>query len=183
MVKMGLRIDMQKRHIGGTNMLQQTAIAIAVILLASAASAADIVARAEAAPELRSSNGKIIPRVVRDDDGHVTRLLLNDIKLSPEDVEDLSRLEHLRSLVLLRTGVTDSDLQKLTSCRKLEHLNLTSTEVTDDAIDAILEFKSLTALCLGNVRISPQAVEKLRERNRESTSGKPLRWGYSQRKQ
>lgn len=163
-------------------MLQHISLAITVLLLASSASAADIVARAEAAPELRSSNGKLIPRVVRDDDGHVIRLLLNDITLSPEDVAGLSRLEHLRSLVLLRTGFTDGDLEKLTGCRRLEHLNLTSTEVTDDAIDTILRFKNLTTLCLGNVRISPQAVEKLRERNRESASGKPLRWGYSQRK-
>ena len=148
----------------------------------SAASAADNVARAEAAPELRSSDGKVIPRVVRDNDGHVTRLLLNDIKLSPEDVADLSRLKHLRSLVLLRTGFTDADLEKLTGCQSLEHLNLTSTEVTDEAIDTILNFTNLTTLCLGNVGISPQAIEKLRERNRNPGAGKPLRWGYSQRK-
>ena len=97
-------------------MSQQVPIAITLILLVSSASAAEIIARAGAAPELRSLDGKLIPRVVRDDDGHVTRLLLSDIKLSPEDVADLGRLEHLRSLVLLRTGFTDGDLEKLTGC-------------------------------------------------------------------
>ena len=141
-----------------------------------------IVSRAEAA-ELRDSHGVLVPRVVRDEEGHVTRLVLNDFKLSPEDVADLGKLEHLRAVVLFRTGFTDGDLEMLTACRKLRHLNLTSTEVTDDAIDSILKFENLESLCVGDVRISPAAMEKLRERNRNQTSGKQLRWGYQQREQ
>ena len=54
-----------------------------------------IVSSAEAT-ELRYSGGKLEPRVVRDEDGLVTRLVLNDINLSPEDVADLGKLEQLR---------------------------------------------------------------------------------------
>ncbi len=141
-----------------------------------------IVARAEAT-NLQRSGGKLEPRVVRDENGHVTRLALNDMKLSPEDAADLGKLEHLQSIVLFRTGFTDGDLEKLTACRKLKHLNLTSTEVTDDAIEMILKFENLESLCLGDVRISPAAMEKLKQRNRNQTSDKQLRWGYRQRKQ
>ncbi len=141
-----------------------------------------IVARAEAT-NLQRSGGKLEPRVVRDENGHVTRLALNDMKLSPEDAADLGKLEHLQSIVLFRTGFTDGDLEKLTACRKLRHLNLTSTEVTDDAIDMILKFENLESLCLGDVRISPAAIEKLKERNRTQASFEHLRWAYRQRKQ
>ena len=37
------------------------------------------------ATELQYSGGKLEPRVVWDEDGHVIRLVLNDMKLSPED--------------------------------------------------------------------------------------------------
>lgn len=161
-------------------MMLQTTCVIAALLISSSVSLADIVDRAEAT-EMRVSDGKTMPRVVRDKDGHVLILKLSDMELSQDDFIALGKLERLQTLVLTRTNVTDDDLLHLKKCKCLEHLNVTSTEVTDNAIDTILELKSLKSLCLGNVRITPKAVEKLRERNRERTGANQLRWGYFQR--
>lgn len=161
-------------------MILQTTCAIAVLLIGSSASFADIVDRAEVT-ELRLSDGKTTPRVVRDRDGQVTILKLNGMELSQDDFIALGKLERLRALVLMKTNVTDDDLVYLKKCKRLDHLNVTSTEVTDRAIDTILELNSLKSLCLGNVRITPKAVERLRERNRERTGANQLRWGYFQR--
>lgn len=161
-------------------MMLQTTCVIAALLISSSVSLADIVDRAETT-ELRLSDGKTMPRVVRDKDGHVTVLKLSDMKLSQDDFIALGKLERLRTLVLTKTNVTDDDLLYLKKCKCLEHLNVTSTEVTDRAINTILELNSLKSLCLGNVRISPKAIDKLSERNRERTGDNQLRWGYFQR--
>jgi hypothetical protein len=164
-------------------MVQHIVFTITALLISSSASAAGVVARAETT-DLQRTNGTVVPRVVRDKDGHVTRLLLNDMKLSPEDVAELGSLEHLRGLVLFRTNFTDGDLAHLKRCKRLEHLNLTSTEVSDDAIDTILKLERLKSLCLGDVNITPNAIEKLKERNRtrDRKRNQYLRWGHSQRK-
>lgn len=164
-------------------MVQYVVFAISALLISSSASAAGVVARAETT-DLRRTNGTVVPRVVRDKDGNVTRLLLNDMKLTPEDVAELGSLEHLRGLVLFRTNFTDGDLAHLERCKRLEHLNLTSTEVSNDAIDTILKLERLKSLCLGDVNITPNAIEKLKERNRKRGRRRDqyLRWGYSQRK-
>jgi hypothetical protein len=154
-------------------------LAIGAVFLGQLASAADIVARAETT-ELRLSDGQLQPRVSRDAMGHVTRLLLNDMKISQEEVAELGTLEYLSSLVLFRTNITVADLAHLKTCKNLAHLNLTSTEVTDRAIDTILEFKALKTVCLGNVNITPVSIEKLKQWNRTTDQG--LKWGYSQRK-
>lgn len=154
-------------------------ISASLVVASSLASAADIVARATAT-ELRRTNGNVVPRIERDKDNRVVRLLLNDMELSPEEVVDLGKLKYLRSLVLFRTNITDEDLAHLGQCKDLEHLNLTGTEVTDAAIETILKFDRLKSLCLGNVNITPKALDKLKERNRRG--GERLRWGYSQRK-
>ncbi len=164
-------------------MVQHIVFAITALLISSSVSAAGVVARAETT-DLRRTNGTVVPRVVRDEDGNVTRLLLNDMKLSPEDVAELGSLDHLRALVLFRTNFRDGDLAPLRQCKRLEHLNLTSTEVSNEAIDTILKLERLKSLCLGDVNITPDAIEKLKERNRtrDRRRDQYLRWGYSQRK-
>ena len=153
--------------------------AISILFLRVSASAAGIVARAEAT-ELRLSEGRLLPRVSRDAEGHVTQLLLNEMQLSQVEVAELGTLEHLYTLVLFRTNITDADVVHLVTCKNLAHLNLTSTEITDRSVDTILELKALKTVCLGNVNVTPNAIEKLRQRNRASDV--KLRWGYAQRK-
>lgn len=163
-------------------MHQQILLFTFLSLLNAPATAADIVARAEAESELRLSSGKVLPRVERDEDGHVTRLRLNDMKLSLEEVAELRKLKQLRSLVLIRTNFTDKHLEELLGCPSLQHLNLTSSEVTDSSIDSIHKLQLMT-LCIGDVQISAQSVQRLRDRNQSLKPGKRLRWGYSQRKE
>jgi hypothetical protein len=162
--------------------------ALAVVLISwvvpaavspTSASAADIVARAEAT-ELRHSDGSLMSRVERDADGHVTVLLLSDMQLTSEEIAEIGGLSKLRRLVLFRTNCGDDDVQALTGCRHLESLNLTGTEVTDAAIESILEFEQLKYLCLGNVDISPEAVARLKQR--VQARGQELRMGYARRR-
>ncbi len=154
-------------------------ITASLFVASSPAVAADIIARAEAT-ELLRTNGKAVPRVERDKDNHVVRLLLSNMELSREEVVDLGKLKHLRSLILFRTNITDGDLTHLVKCKGLEHLNLTSTEVTNAAVEILLKFDSLKSLCLGDVNIDSESLEKLKERNRRGRDR--LEWGYSQRK-
>ena len=89
--------------------LQYFLLAASALLTSSLASPAGIVDRAEAT-ELRLSDGKLQPRVVRDEEGHIISLTLSDMKLSSDEVAELGTLEHLSSLVLFRTNFTDADL-------------------------------------------------------------------------
>lgn len=139
-----------------------------------------IVDRAEATQLLRS-RGVVVPRVVRDDQGHVTRLFLSGMTLSAEEVKELCELPRLRVLVLLQANIKDADVATLTKCPRLEHLNLCGTEVSDAVIDSLIQLESLKTICLGGVNVSPQAMAELRDYN--ETRKPKLRWGYSQRKQ
>lgn len=153
-------------------------------LLTSTSVAEDLLERA-AESGLHTSRGNTVSRVVRDDEGNGTRLRLNNFKLVPSDIAEIVAQEHLRSLVLFGTNISNRDVSKLVNCESLEHLNLTNTEITDVAITSILQMKKLNSLCIGNVRVTAEAVEKLKVENR--TRGKAhvpyLRWGYSERKQ
>lgn len=117
-------------------MFRNFCLVIATLLIGTSAFAAGIVDRADVT-ELKLKSGKIKPRVGRDQDGHVTTLLLSNMRLSQDEFEELGKLEHLRALVLLGTNVTDEDLLHLKQCLSLDHLNLVSTEVTDRAIDTL----------------------------------------------
>ena len=160
-------------------MIKYTILATTAILLSSAAVAQSIVDRAETA-ELRRNSGTSVPRVERDKEGHVTSLILSDMKLSPEEGAELPELKHLRRLVLFRTNFSDRDLEHLERCKSLEHLNLTSTNVTDVAVDSILKLSKLKTLCLGNVNITPQAIDKLKVAFR--TRDREIKWRYTQRR-
>ena len=157
-------------------------IGLVALLVCGPVDASDIVERAEAT-ELRRSSGEVVPRVHRDDEGNVDRLMLTDMELTSEELAQLGQLSHLRALVLFGTDVVDDDLIALRECDRLEYLNLVGTEVTDRCIDTILEMKSLQAVCLGDVRVTPAGIERLKERNRHSPRERQLRWGYAPRVQ
>ncbi len=112
-------------------MIRQITLAVTVLLIASAASGADMVTRAEAT-ELRHADGTVVARVERDHDGNVIQLLLNDMRLASDEVAELGSLAQLRRLVLFQTNFGDGDLPLLNQCQNLERLNLTSSDVTDD---------------------------------------------------
>jgi hypothetical protein len=154
-------------------------VLLLAILAAAPAPEPGIVARAEKT-ELRRSDGTAVSRVTRDAAGNVTELLLNDMRLTPDERAGLGALPELRRVVLYRTNAGDDDLKHLVKCTRLESLNLTSTDVTDDAVTALLGFKNLKYLCLGDVKVSPDAVKVLKDRFRERGQG--VQFGYSRRK-
>jgi hypothetical protein len=141
-------------------------------------SAVRLVPRAESTA-LRRTDGTIVRRVERDEDGNVTQLLLNGMQLSASDIEELGALPHLRRLVLYGVTLADKDLEQLRRCTRLEHLNLSGTNVTDACIDRILEFKQLESVCLGNVDITEDAMARLSEGF--EARGQAVKVGYSRR--
>jgi hypothetical protein len=160
-------------------MFKQCFLTVACLFLGSTTFAADLIKRAEDSPR-KLSDGTSFNRVERDEAGRVTRLFLDEMELSQEELAELGKLEQLRSVSLFRTNVKDADLKHLEPCRQLEGVNLTSTEVTDAAIDSLLQFKQLKSVCLGNLRVSPEAIARLKEQTSER--GQRLTLGYSQRK-
>jgi hypothetical protein len=149
-----------------------------VLCVCSPVVAADLIERAEATP-WPQGDGTTAPRVQRDEEGHVTRLVLDDMPLAAEEFAAIGKLEHLRRLSLNRTNCQDRDLKPLAGMR-LEGLILNHTDITDDGIDALLELKQLKSVCLGNVRITPEGVARLKGATR--ARGQTLGIGYSQRK-
>jgi hypothetical protein len=155
------------------------ALAVAILTVA-AAPAAGIVDRAEKT-ELWDSAGKPVKRVLKDADGNVTELVLNNMQLKPKEVVELEGLSKLRRVILYRTNFGDDDLKHLAKCKNIESLNLTSTNVSDDAVKVLLEFKNLKYLCLGDDRVTLEAVKTLKDKFRSRKQD--VRLGYSQRKQ
>jgi hypothetical protein len=160
-------------------MARQVSVVVFALFVVMPASAGDIVTRAEKT-DLRNFDGKVVSRVERDAAGDVTQLLLNDMKVSQEEVAELEKLPKLRSVVFFRTNLDDEGLKRLRGCARLESLSLTGTGISDDAIKVILEFKNLKYLCLGNVNVSPEAVKMLKEGFR--SRGQDVHLGYSRRK-
>src|SRR5260221_10947143 len=106
-------------------MTRQVSVIAIAIFAVMPASAGEIVTRAEKT-ELRQSDGKVVSRVERDTAGNVTQLLLNDMKLMPEEVAELEKLSKLRSVVFFRTNLEDEGLKRLKGGAQLESLNFTS---------------------------------------------------------
>lgn len=130
--------------------------------------------------ELFDSHGDVVERVVRDEEGHVIRLQLRGMQLTPEDFTAIARITTLRSLVFYQTNLTDADLRQISRLPNLTGLNLCSTEITDAAIDEIVQFPALRSLCLGDVAITPAAVARLKEQF--ESHDRELALGYAQRK-
>jgi hypothetical protein len=137
-----------------------------------------VVRRAETTP-LRRTNGTAVGRVEKDREGHVTALLLNEMRLSSKEIQEIAALSRLRRLVLYRTNLTDKDLRQLRRCRRLEHLNLTGTSITDASINELVELKKLGSLCLGNVDVTADAIARLKQEYKSRRQ--VVNIGYSRR--
>jgi hypothetical protein len=156
-----------------------TALGLATLMLAVMVGDADFLARVEHDVWL-DTKGAPIPRIVRDDAGHVQRLRLSGMTLSEDDMAAIAHIQTLRGLELRGTNVTAAHLRPLRMLSHLEHLNLSSTKVTDDAIEEIIELPALRTLCLGDVVVTPAAVERLK--SHFAAHERRLSLGYSQRK-
>jgi hypothetical protein len=155
-------------------------MALAALLLAVPGEGdprARLIARAQSS-ELLEDPLKM-PRVVRDDDGHVTSLRLDGMRLSEDEFKALGKMTALRTLALNGTNITDADLAHLQSLVNLQGLMLNRTEVTDAAVDEFVKLPALRTLCLGSVRITPEAIERLQEQF--AAQKRRLSLGYSPR--
>lgn len=148
------------------------------LVLLSADADADFLARIERTELLAGQ--KPFPRIEKDSEGNIVRLLLNDMTLSADDFAALGKLKTLRFLALNKTNVTTADLRRLQTLERLEGMQLNSTELGDDAMSELVKFPALRSVCLGNVAITPEAIARLK--NDFQSADRRLSLGYSQRK-
>jgi hypothetical protein len=102
------------------------------------------------------------PRIERDGDGHVIVLRLDGMRLSPNDLDALVELVHLKELDLSYTNIKDDQIAKLAALRSLKFLRLNHTAIGDDGVGALSQLPSLSVLCLGGIRASQEAVKELK---------------------
>ena len=156
--------------------------ALALVLFA-----ADPAAEAKPQPELDAFlarlelqpfiyDKQVHPRVVRDPDGNIIRLSLNEYVFVDDDWRAIEKIETLQSLGLFKSSVTNDDLARLAGLPKLSGIVLSSTEVTDEAIIHVANIASLRSACLFDVRITPEGKAKLKSLRPD------IGVGYHQRK-
>lgn len=81
--------------------------------------------------------------------------------LTPTTLKDLARFQHLHTLILNSTIVTDDGLKELTGLRYLERLDLFETNITDAGLKELAALKQLKVLNIGRTRIKDAGLKEL----------------------
>jgi hypothetical protein len=128
-----------------------------------------------------NSSHKRSPREIRDDAYELTpgwlRLVLGDDffaevteidyglsfsgKAEDKDLEYLSGIHSLKTLILRETKITDIGLERLKDLRQLTLLNLESTRITDAGLRHLKNLKQLTELDLRGTSITDLGLEQI----------------------
>lgn len=84
------------------------------------------------------------------------------LRVAPETIKVLSKLQHLRSLSLWGTTVSDDDLRQLVTLKKLQTIDLSFTEVTGHSINILSPLKELVSLRLDSCNVNDEHLADLR---------------------
>jgi uncharacterized protein YjbI with pentapeptide repeats len=92
----------------------------------------------------------------------ITALHLVDQPVVDADLKCIATLDHLKTLSLIRTSITDAGMSELSVLSNLEILSLDGTAaVTDHGLKHIAELKSLKVLQLNNTAITRAGLQHL----------------------
>lgn len=94
----------------------------------------------------------------RNDAGQIVSLKLGRADLKPADYPIIGTLEHLESLDLYSTKVTDNDMQHLAGLTRLKTLILNWTKITGDGLAHIRNMKDLETLEVRLTKITDKDV-------------------------
>ncbi|NOY43279.1 MAG: hypothetical protein GXP26_15780 [Planctomycetes bacterium] len=81
--------------------------------------------------------------------------------MSDDDLEELTKLEHIQELDLRGTQITDQGLLHLQKLKYLRKLNLSGTQVTDLGMKHLSKIETLLSLQLERTQVTYAALEEL----------------------
>lgn len=85
---------------------------------------------------------------------HLESLCLDETDVTDSDLIYLGNMSHLRSLSLNNTRVTDSGMRYLCKLHRLECLSLSNTHISDDGLEQLQSLASLNEVELDGTKIT-----------------------------
>ena len=101
-------------------------------------------------------------QVARDEQGHVTFIVLDRTPVTDAALVHLSNLEKLTYVSLGSPQFTDRGLMRLRPLTTLEHLHLTRAQITDRGLFAIRTLVRLKVLFLGETQITDVGLKHVK---------------------
>jgi hypothetical protein len=95
---------------------------------------------------------------------HLVTVDLSATKITDQTVSQLSSATHLRLVRLAETGVTDASIDTLLKLPSLESINLYGTKVTDVGVGKLSTLPNLKRLYLWQTAVTPAAIKILKEK-------------------
>jgi uncharacterized membrane protein len=95
---------------------------------------------------------------------HLVTVDLSATKITDQTVSQLSSATHLRLVRLAETGVTDASIETLLKLPSLESINLYGTKVTDVGVGKLSTLPNLKRLYLWQTAVTPAAIKILKEK-------------------
>lgn len=95
---------------------------------------------------------------------HLVSLDLSSTKITDQALLQLSSATHLRLIRLAETGVTDASIDTLLKLPSLESINLYGTKVTDAGVGKLSAMPNLKRLYLWQTAVTPAALKALKEK-------------------
>jgi uncharacterized membrane protein len=95
---------------------------------------------------------------------HLVTVDLSATKITDQAVSKLSSATSLRLIRLAETGVTDASIDTLLKIPSLESINLYGTKVTDAGVGKLSTLPNLKRLYLWQTAVTPAAVKTLKEK-------------------
>ncbi len=95
----------------------------------------------------------------------IREIILNEKKVSDDDLQKLTGLMHLTVLELHSTNITDGGLKHLSGLTTLKRLELSYTRITDKGLEHLAPLKGLQKLFLHgtNQLITNEAITQLKQ--------------------
>lgn len=90
-------------------------------------------------------------------------LALCRTRIDDRDLEQIARIDSLRSLWLDGTAITDAGLEHLVRLPRLQFLGLAQTAITDAGLDKLQAAPGLRLLRLFGAKVTPAGVRRLQE--------------------
>jgi hypothetical protein len=91
----------------------------------------------------------------------LTRLDLQESQITPAGLENVSKLVHLRDLLIGKCDVTDEHLEYFATLDDLDHLALRRTKIRGEGLKHLIGLTKLRSLDLDRTKLTEAAVEPL----------------------
>ena len=94
---------------------------------------------------------------------HLETLFLPGTRMTDAMLDDLAGFSKLSSLFLSGSALTDAGMKKLSRLKQLRVLKVNATAITDKGLMELAELKGLKNLSLQKTKVTPAGIRKLQE--------------------